>query len=166
MNPLSVYGHAKYEGEKIATKINPESIILRTGWVFGGGGTNFLSVMPKLLAEGKKIKVVKDSFGTPTYAVDLANRVRELVLRKESGIFHVANSGEGTSYVGFAEKICMIGNFDTNLIEGISEAELSRPAPRPTNSRLACLRAEQLGLKRLQHWEKALEMFLDEVQYE
>lgn len=161
-NPQGIYGKAKLEGEIRARNANARSIIVRSGWIYGHGGTNFLSVMDKLLAEGKSIKAIHDSFGTPTFAGDLAHRLRELVELDLPCIFHITNSGSGTSYAGFAEKVCEIKGFDKNLLEYASADSLKRPAPRPKSSKLACLFSEKFGLKPLQNWEDALKEFLNE----
>src|SRR5215213_5098548 len=76
--PRGIYAQSKLAGEQRARGAYGRSIIVRSGWIYGLGGTNFLSVMPKLLAEGKVIKPISDAYGTPTYAVDLAIRIREL----------------------------------------------------------------------------------------
>jgi dTDP-4-dehydrorhamnose reductase len=159
-NPQGVYGQAKLDGEKRARDVYARSIIVRSGWIFGHGGTNFLSVLPKLLASGKSIKAIYDSFGTPTFADDLAKRLRELAELDLPCIFHVTNSGEGTSYAGFAEKVCELKGFDKNLLEPASADSLKRPAPRPKSSKLACLFSERFGLKPLPPWEDALAEFL------
>ena len=159
-NPHGVYAQSKYLGENLAQRAYARSIIVRSGWIYGDGGTNFLSVMHNLLAEGKTIKAIYDSFGTPTYAGDLARRLRELAELDLPCIFHVTNSGAGTSYAGFAEKVCEIKGFDKNLLERASADSLKRPAPRPRSSKLACLFSERFGLKPLPHWEDALREFL------
>ncbi len=160
-NPLkSVYSKSKLEGEILARNAYARSIIVRSGWIYGSGGTNFLSVMHKLLADGKKIKSIYDSFGTPTFANDLAKRLRELATLDLPCVFHVTNSGEGTSYEGFARKVCEIKGFDLNLLESVSSDTLKRPAPRPQSSKLKCLFSEKLGLSPLPTWENALEKFL------
>jgi dTDP-4-dehydrorhamnose reductase len=160
-DPPSIYGQAKLEGEKFARDSYARSIIVRTGWIYGDGGTNFLSVMHKLLAEGKRIKAIRDSFGTPTFAGDLAIRLRELVELDLPVTYHITNSGPGASYLGFAEKVCEIGGFDKDLIESITDQGLSRPAPRPQNSRLACLFSEKFGLLPMPDWEDALKRFIN-----
>ena len=160
-NPQGVYAKAKLEGEIRARNAYSRSIIVRSGWIYGAGGTNFLSVMHKLLDEGKRIKAIADSYGTPTFANDLARRLRELAELDLPCIFHVTNSGEGTSYEGFARRVCEIKGFDTDLLETVSVKDLKRPAPRPVSSKLACLFSEKLGLSPLQNWEKALEEFLE-----
>lgn len=158
--PLGVYGQAKLDGEIRARSAYARSVIVRSGWIYGAGGTNFLSVMHNLLADGKSIKAIYDSFGTPTFADDLARRLRELAELDLPCIFHVTNAGEGTSYAGFAEKVCEIKGFDKNLLEYAAADSLKRPAPRPRSSKMACLFSETFGLKPMPHWEDALKEFL------
>ena len=161
-NPLGIYGQAKLDGEKMARQNYARSIIVRSGWIFGHGGTNFLSVMDRLLADGKSIKAIYDSYGTPTFADDLARRLRELAELDLPCIYHVTNAGDGTSYAGFAEKVCELKGFDKSLLERASADSLKRPAPRPRSSKLACLFSERFGLEPLPHWEKSLGDFLRE----
>ncbi len=160
-NPQGVYAKSKREGEIRAFAANPRSIIVRSGWIYGHGGTNFLSVMPGLLADGKSIKAIHDSYGTPTFANDLAKRLRELAEADLPGVYHVTNGGEGTSYFGFAEKICELGGFDKALLQPTSHAELKRPAPRPVSSKLACLISEKLGFAPMRNWKDALAEFIE-----
>ena len=160
-NPHGVYAKTKYYGEILARNTYARSIVVRSGWIFGKGGTNFLSVVDRLLADGKSIKAISDAYGTPTYAADLARRLRELAQLDLPGIYHVVNSGDGTSYLGFAEKVGELKGFDGSLIESTSRNELSRPAPRPASSKLACLFSERLGLDPLPHWEEALKSYLN-----
>ncbi len=159
-NPRGVYAESKLDGEIRARNAYARSVIVRSGWIYGAGGTNFLSVMHRLLADGKTIKAISDSYGTPTYAKDLASRLRELAELDLPGIYHVTNSGNGTSYEGFAQKVCEIRGFDRSLLERVSVNDLNRPAPRPVSSKLACLISEKFGLAPLQNWEKALNEFL------
>ena len=161
-NPQGIYAKAKLAGENLARNAYARSIIVRSGWIYGKYGTNFLSIMDRLLAEGKSVKAISDSYGTPTFAKDLAVRLRELAELDLPGIYHVTNSGDGTTYAGFAQKVCEIKGFDTNLLEDVSFETLKRPAPRPVSSKLACLYTERFGLEPLQNWEKALEEFLTE----
>lgn len=159
-NPQGVYAQSKLEGEIRARNAYARSIIVRSGWIYGGGGTNFLSVMHKLLGEGKSIKAISDSYGTPTFAGDLAKRLRELVELDLPGTYHVTNSGDGTTYEGFARKVAEIKGFDQNLIQTVSTHDLQRPAPRPLSSKLACLFSQKFGLAPMQNWEQALAEFL------
>ena len=156
-DPLGIYAKSKLAGERKAIEAYARSIIVRSGWIFGTGGTNFLSIMPRLLADGKPIKAISDSFGTPTYAADLARRLRELADLDLPMIFHVTNTGRGASFLEFAEMVCKVGRFDKNLVVPVSMSELVRPAPRPRSSKLACLFTERLGLEPLPDWRTALE---------
>jgi dTDP-4-dehydrorhamnose reductase len=159
-DPQGIYAQSKFLGECSARNNWARSIIVRSGWIFGEGGTNFLSVMDRLLSEGKSIKAIFDSFGTPTFANDLAIRLRELAELDLPAIYHVTNDGNGTTFAEFAEKICELKGFDKRLVEKVSMDSLSRPAPRPRDSRLKCLFSKKFGLSPLQHWEKALAEFL------
>lgn len=159
-NPQGVYAQSKLLGEHLARRNYARSIIVRSGWIFGEGGTNFLSVMHKLLVEGKPIKAISDSYGTPTFAKDLARRLRELAELDLPAVYHVCNEGSGTTFFEFAQKVCELKGFDKNLVENVLMDSLSRPAPRPRDSRLKCLFSEKFGLSPLQSWEKALAEFL------
>lgn len=161
-NPQSVYGKSKLEGEIRARDAYARAVIVRSGWIFGRGGTNFLSLMNKLLNDGKSIKAISDSYGTPTFAGDLAKRLRELAALDLPAVYHVTNSGDGTTFVKFAEEICRLKGTNSGLIQNVSTNDLKRPAPRPQNSKLACLFSEKFGLSPLRIWEKALEEFLTE----
>ncbi|MBK6751066.1 MAG: dTDP-4-dehydrorhamnose reductase [Acidobacteria bacterium] len=157
-NPRGIYARSKLEGELLAAAANPNSIIVRSGWIYGHGGTNFLSVMHKLLADGKRIKAIRDSFGTPTFADDLAKRLRDMASSDRKDIIHVTNLGSGTSYLGFAEKLCEIGGYDSDLLESVNNDDLKRPAPRPSNSRLE--NTEIAGLPPMPYWDDALYRFI------
>ena len=159
-NPESVYAASKLEGERLSTLNYARSIIVRTGYIFGRGGTNFLSTVVRRIQNGEKLKVITDSYGTPTYARDLAERLRQLAELDVRGIYHVVNSGSGVNFEEFTRKaIALIGNCDA-VVEPISAATLNRPAKRPLNSRLRCLRSETIGLASLRDWESALEEFV------
>jgi dTDP-4-dehydrorhamnose reductase len=159
-NPLGVYGKSKLEGEIRARNAYARSIIVRSGWIYGTGGTNFLSVISDLLADGKRLKAIEDSFGTPTLADDLAKRLRELAAHDLPAVYHVTNAGEGASYADFARTVCRVKSYDSNLLENASADSLRRPAPRPKSSKLACLFSEKFGLEPLPDWKEALEKFL------
>lgn len=165
-NPISEYGKAKLAGEHFALNNLARAIVVRTGWIFGTNGKNFLSKMPQLLQAGKTVKAIADSYGTPTYAPDLAKRLRELAALDLPGIYHVTNSGDGTTYAGFAQKIAEIAApaINLNLIENVSFNNLKRPAPRPQNSKLRCLISERFGLEPLPNWKTALTNYVFQLQ--
>ncbi len=159
-NPQSVYGRAKLEGERRSVLAYDHSIVVRSGYIFGRGGTNFLSTVVERALKGEKLKVITDTYGTPTYGTDLAERLRQLAELNVPGIYHVVNSGPGVSFEEFTRKaIALIGNSGAE-VEPIASDTLNRPAKRPRNSRLRCLRSEKIGLPPLQNWETALEEFV------
>jgi dTDP-4-dehydrorhamnose reductase len=160
-NPLGIYGKSKLEGELRAMEAKKDSIIVRSGWIYGEGGTNFLSVLPELLSSGRKVKAIADSFGTPTYARDLALRLRDFAASEVEGIFHIANSGEGASYEEFAREICKASAADESLIESVSMHDIKRAARRPKNSRLQSIRTASSGLRPLRGWRAAISEFLE-----
>jgi dTDP-4-dehydrorhamnose reductase len=160
-DPQGVYALTKYEGETLARSAYSRSIIVRSGWIYGREGTNFLSLMPQLLAAGKRIKAISDSYGNPTFADDMAVRLRRLIELDMPCIFHVSDRGPGTSYLGFAEEVCRIGGFDPGLIDPVSRNDLSRPAPRPVNSKIECLFSRLLGLPEMPDWRETLRDFID-----
>jgi dTDP-4-dehydrorhamnose reductase len=161
-NPLSVYGHSKLEGEHRAQAAWARTIVVRSGYIFGQGGKNFLSTVLTRAARNEPLKAISDMVGTPTYAPDLARRLRELAILDLAGIFHVVNGGEGASFETFARTGLEIAGLSTPL-ETVSLDDLRRPAPRPRNSRLRCLRSEALDLNPLPHWIDALNAFIQSL---
>ncbi len=158
-NPQSVYGVAKLEGERRAQLAYARTIVVRTGFVFGQRGSNFLSTIIDRAGRGEKLKAIGDAYGTPTYAPDLARRLRDLAQLDLPGIFHVVNAGEGTSYAEFARAALDLGGFASTNLECVAMSSLNRPAPRPRNSRLRCLLSEAVGLSALPFWSDALRDF-------
>jgi dTDP-4-dehydrorhamnose reductase len=133
--------------------------VVRTGWVFGPGGRNFLSTVVARARRGERLKAISDSWGTPTYAPDLAARLRELAELDLPGVYHVVNAGEGTSFEGFARAAAEEAGVREVEIEAVAMDSLKRPAPRPRNSRLRCLISEAIGLRPLRDWREALREF-------
>jgi len=158
-NPLSVYGRAKFEGEQRSQETNNTSIVVRTGFIFGRGGKNFLSTIIERARRGERIKAIVDSYGTPTYARDLSQRLRELAELKRGGVFHVTNSGDGASYMEFAREAIKCADLGEPPIEEVLTESLKRPAPRPQNSRLGSI----LGLAPLPNWRHSVQKFALEI---
>lgn len=156
--PTSIYGAAKLEGERRAQAASARTIIVRTGWIFGHGGRNFLSRVLELARSGARLSAIDDQYGTPTYAVDLAARLRELAERDLPGIYHVTNSGDGVSFEEFTRAALAAAGLEAT-IESISMDSLKRPAPRPRNARLRCLLSEATGLDPLPFWLDSLRDF-------
>jgi dTDP-4-dehydrorhamnose reductase len=163
-NPQSVYGKAKLEGERRAQAASARTIIVRSGWIFGMGGRNFLSTAIERALSGERLEAISDAYGTPTYAVDLAARLRRLAQLDLPGVYHVVNSGAGASSAEFARAALLAAGCETVEIETVRMGDLQRPAPRPRNSRLRCLLSEAVGLPALPDWKSALNAFAATIQ--
>jgi len=148
-NPISVYAHSKFAGEQKAQQAHARTIVVRSGFIFGAGGTNFLSTVVERAQRGEKLKVIRDAWGTPTYGGHLAVRLRELAELDLPGIYHVVNSGEGATFESFSRTLLQLAGCDENLLESVSFDSLKRPAPRPQNSKLRCLLSALVGLNPL-----------------
>ena len=159
-NPLGVYGASKLDGERRAQTAWARTIIVRSGYIFGAGGTNFLSTVVERARRREHLKAINDSFGTPTYAPHLAQRLRRLAELDLPGVFHIVSAGEGVSFDTFARTALDIGGLDDELLESVSLASLNRPAPRPRNSRLSCLLSAAVGLDPMPLWTDALHDFV------
>jgi dTDP-4-dehydrorhamnose reductase len=131
-NPMSVYGRSKLAGERV---LQPEDTVVRTSWVCGRYGRNFVKTILTKAAEGEPLRVVDDQHGCPTFAEDLAAMIRRLVAARLPGVFHVTNQG-ATTWYRFARDAVAAAGLDVDLVAPISTAEMAppRPAPRPANS--------------------------------
>lgn len=155
-NPASAYGRTKLHGEAAA---GHRAWVIRTSWLFGSTGHNFLRTMLRLGAERDEVAVVDDQRGSPTFAGHLAEATRGLVDEDlPKGLWHVAADGECT-WADFAEAIFEEAGLDTR-VRRISTAELERPAPRPAYS---VLRSERAGAPQLPHWRDGLRACLAEM---
>ncbi len=159
-NPQSAYGASKLEGERRAQHAWANTIVVRSGYIFGVGGRNFLSTLIARAREGEELKAICDSFGTPTYAPDLARRLFELAQLDLPGTYHVVNAGEGTTFEGFARCALKAAGLNESLLKAIRLGDLKRPAPRPRNSRLRCVLSDALGLEPLPPWQEAVRKFI------
>ena len=156
-NPLSAYGRTKLGGEAAA---GSDAWIVRTSWLFGATGHNFVRTMLRLGAERGEVAVVGDQRGCPTFVRHLAGAVRELVDADRSrGIWHLAAHGDCT-WAELAEAIFTEAGLDCR-VRRISTEELGRPAPRPP---YAVLRSERDGAPALPHWREGLRACLDEIE--
>jgi len=157
-NPLSVYARSKYEGEQRVMASGVSACVLRTAWLYGRHGKNFVKAILAAAARGGPLKVVADQVGSPTSTVDLAQAIARLIQTPARGLFHVANTG-ACSRFEFAQAIVQ-GSVE---VVPITTAEAARPAPRPTNSSLASLNWQLAGMSALSTWRDALSRFLSGV---
>ncbi|NLH50524.1 MAG: dTDP-4-dehydrorhamnose reductase [Myxococcales bacterium] len=134
-NPLSVYGRTKRGGETAVLAAMPQATILRTAWLYGPHGPNFVAAILRQLDAGQPLRVVADQVGSPTYTVHLAAAIRAVVEHDATGIHHATNAGF-CSWREFARAIAEETGRPDTPIEPLTTAQLNRPAPRPANSRL------------------------------
>jgi len=156
-HPLNVYGESKLAGELNAA-ISPEHLIVRTQWLYGLHGKNFVETMLKLSAEKDELSVVDDQIGSPTWTVDLSKAIIALVEKNCRGIYHAANAGF-CSWNGFAKGIFEASGLPVT-VKPMTTEELNRPARRPLYSTLDCSKlATDTGVG-MQPWREALNEYL------
>ncbi len=151
VNPQTAYGRTKLAGERATAEANPRHHIVRTSWLFGPGGPNFVETILRLARERDSLRVVDDQVGKPTYTGHLAPELLELAASEEYGIHHRAGAGE-CSWFEFALEIVERAGLDCS-VEPCTTAEFPRPAPRPAYSVLG-------GEQRLPSWREGLEAYL------
>lgn len=158
-NPLGRYGKTKQAGEEAVKKILNQYFIVRTSWVFGKNGSNFVKTMLRLGKEKKEINVVNDQIGSPTYTKDLAPLLCDMVLTEKYGIYHATNEGI-CSWAEFAKEIMKIGGLDAK-VNGISSEEYPSRVIRPKNSRLSKKSLDENGFQRLPDWKDAVKRYIE-----
>lgn len=160
VNPQSVYGQTKYEGEE-AAKFNPKHFIVRTSWVFGINGNNFVKTMLNLSEKTNEVNVVCDQWGSPTYTVDLARLLVDMSLTEKYGTYHANNEGY-TNWALFAEDIFKVNNIDMK-VNYITTEEYPTKAKRPKNSCLSKECLDKNNFKRLPYFIDALKRYSEEL---
>jgi dTDP-4-dehydrorhamnose reductase len=155
--PLSVYGQTKAAGEAETAAANQRYYIVRSAWLFGMAGRNFVETMLALGADQGDVVVVRDQVGCPTYTAQLADALVRLLDTSAFGIHHIAGGGE-CSWYEFAQEIFRQARLDVRVMS-MTTAELSRPAPRPAYSVLATERSEAIHLP---DWREGLAAYLAE----
>ncbi|WP_040204217.1 dTDP-4-dehydrorhamnose reductase [Neobacillus jeddahensis] len=159
--PLGAYGRTKLAGEELLQKHLRESFIVRTAWVFGIHGHNFVKTMLRLGEERGEVGVVHDQVGSPTYTVDLAKFMVELMETDKYGIYHATNSGV-CSWYEFAVEIFKQAGLNVT-VNPLTSDQFPRPAARPNYSVLSKKKIEERGLTSLRDWEDALTAYLQET---
>jgi len=158
-NPLSIYARTKLDGERIAEKAD-QHIIIRTSWLYGKNGTNFVDAILKKAKNGETLKVVNDQIGSPTYAKDLAKAILEL-FKTDNGIYHISNGGS-VSWFDYAKEILRISGVQNVEIRPIKSPELNRPAKRPAFSVLDNAKFERLTGHKMRSWRESLKEYMNE----
>lgn len=157
--PLGVYGKSKAEGEAAVRAAHPTAIIVRTAWVYGREGANFVKTMLRLAAERDALRVVNDQHGCPTYADDLAAGLIAIAARPTPGTYHLTGTG-ATTWYDFARAI-LARALKTPRLEPIATAEYPTPARRPANAVLDCSKAKRTFAVELPPWNDGLSRMLD-----
>ncbi|MBI2453249.1 dTDP-4-dehydrorhamnose reductase [Candidatus Peregrinibacteria bacterium] len=152
-DPINSYGISKAMGEEFIEKIHPQYCIIRTSWLFGRNGTNFVDTILHYSSKKSEISVVCDQKGCPTYTLDLARKTAIMLNGEYCGIFHITNSGSCT-WSEFAEEIVKIKKVNTKIIH-ITSNELKRYAKRPQYSILKNTKTQPL-----RNWKEALKDYL------
>jgi dTDP-4-dehydrorhamnose reductase len=156
--PLSVYGASKLAGEAAVRETTDDHLIVRTSWLFGKHGRNFVSTILRKAADGQVLRVVNDQVGCPTYAKDLAAALWTALDRGLRGTYHLSNGGPTTWYDLACAAAATAGL--TATIQPITTADWPRPARVPAYSVLSCERAWRDGRVLLRPWQEALEEFV------
>ncbi len=175
-NPKSVYGKTKWLGEEAVRKMAAKHIIIRTSWVFGSHGVNFLKTMLKLAQERDKLSIVADQFGAPTSAKLLAEVTAQIIKEfqepgfyRKFGTYHVVAKGE-TSWHGYAKLVIekanalgVVTKISPDQIKPITTKEYPVPAPRPANSRLDTTKVLSTFSVRLPKWQDEVDCVVKEL---
>ncbi|MCL2445622.1 MAG: dTDP-4-dehydrorhamnose reductase [Oscillospiraceae bacterium] len=156
--PCNVYGKSKLAGEQALREICPQHMIVRTSWVFGSHGANFVKTMLRLGSERASVNVVADQVGAPTYTVDLARLLCDMAANPKAGIYHASNAGE-CSWADFAREILSLARSNC-VVNDIPSSEYPTPAMRPMNSRLSPKALIDAGYEILPPWQDALARML------
>jgi dTDP-4-dehydrorhamnose reductase len=157
LSPLSVYGRSKAEGERLARLAYPDgTIILRTAWLYGAHGANFVSAVLGLAARQETVSVLTDQLGQPTWTVDLARQILS-VIRSDApaGVYHATNGGAASRF-DFAREVFRLAGLDPERVVAAEGGPDSRPAPRPAYSVLGHDAWARIGIAPMRPWQDAL----------
>ena len=161
--PLNVYGRTKLEGEEAVRELVKKHFIVRIAWVFGPNGKNFVDTMLALSEKYQTLRVVCDQVGTPTYTVDLARLLADMVETDRYGCYHATNEGGYISWYDFAREIFRQAGRDTQ-VQAVTTAEYGvSKASRPFNSRLDKSKLVAQGFTPLPTWQDALTRYLKQI---
>jgi dTDP-4-dehydrorhamnose reductase len=160
-NPVGVYGSSKLEGERQVAARSTRWLIVRTAWLYGHNGRNFVETILGLAERGGPLRVVDDQIGSPTNARDLAGAIRELVLADARAVVNVTNTGSCTWFEFACEILDRAGRPDVEVVPVTTDA-FQRPAPRPRYSVLSMERLSELLGTRPRAWQEALAEYIAE----
>ena len=157
-NPINAYGRSKLKGEQAIRERMDDHIIVRTQWLFGPHGPNFVATILKLAQEQRSLDVVNDQWGSPTYSKDLSKALKLLIESDTRGIFHVCNRGKSTWY-DLARKAVELAGLSTQ-VNPVTTDRFPRPARRPANSILSTKKFTSTTGKLMPPWQIALQEYI------
>lgn len=158
VSPINIYGRSKLAGENMVRDFHSRFFIIRTSWVFGQNGNNFVKTMLTLSKEREQLMVVNDQIGCPTYTVDLAKCIAQIMESNKFGVFHVSNSGS-CSWYEFAKEVFQQTKIPINLTP-CTTVDFPRPAKRPRYSVMDHMRLRMNDFDAMPHWKSGLNRFL------
>ena len=158
--PLNVYGQTKLEGELAVADTLSKYFIVRIAWVFGANGNNFIKTMIKVGKNHETVRVVNDQIGTPTYTLDLAVLLVDMIATEKYGYYHATNEGGYISWYDFACEIYRQAGMDIKVIPVSTEEYGLSKAARPFNSRLDKSKLKEAGFTPLPTWQNAVERYI------
>lgn len=161
-HPLSVYGRSKLRGEQYVQEMVEDALIVRTQWLYGKYGNNFVASVLRQAREKKVLSIVNDQVGSPTYTIDLSRAISVLIQCDARGVFHVANSDLCT-WFAFGQEILKLSGMEGVRIVPISSEELGRPATRPLYSVLNTEKLKRETGMTLRPWSEALKEYLSTI---
>ena len=159
--PLSVYGKSKWAGEQAVREVAPRHVIVRTAWLFGAGGANFVDSILRKARHAEPLAVVDDQRGSPTWTGDLARALVRLLAGGEFGTYHCTNGGDCTWHELAEHVVTRSGH--GGPVERTTAAALARPATRPAYSVLDGSWCEHVTGQRMPHWKDAVDRYLGSV---
>lgn len=156
--PRSVYGKSKLAGEELVKTLSDRYFIVRTSWVYGKQGHNFVKALLQLARDRRELPVVCDQVGSPTYTLDLAGFLKDLIETDKYGVYHASNTGACSRY-DFAQAVFAEAGREIKVIP-VATQDFPRPAPRPAYSVLDHMAIRLNGFPELRHWRDALKDFI------
>lgn len=163
VNPVNIYGESKLAGEEAALQAAPDSVIIRTSWVYSFYGKNFVKTMMRLMGEKESLNVVADQFGSPTYAADLAEAILQIIdsYHWQPGLFHFSNDGI-ISWFDFAKEIASLLH-SSCVVQPTTTADFPTPAKRPLYSVMDKSKIQQAYGIALKPWNESLQRCLQKL---
>jgi len=166
-NPLGIYGQSKWEGEQAVREILPDAVILRTSWVYGIHGHNFVKTILRLASERDELRIVDDQIGTPSWTVDIAQAILSLTKKDVKGVFHFTNEGVASWYDFAIEIVSIARNLGFPIrarsITPISTSEFPLPAKRPSYSVMRKMKIRQSLDFPIPCWRDSLIAMLEQI---